>query len=467
MRDKSDMYVYQRHVSNHILQHPYCGLFVDMGLGKTVSTLDACNRLIYEELEIDRVLVIATKRVAESVWQQETQEWSHLKHLRVSRVIGNEKQRKAALKRDADVYVISCDNVQWLCAQYGGSSLPFRMLVIDESSVFKNHNSKRFKALRLLSFDRIVELTGTPRPNSMMDLWSQIYLLDKGERLGRTIGEYRRNFFTPGQTNGHIVYNYRLKKDAEDKIHNAIADICISMKAEDYLELPEKINNPVMIEMTDELKKAYQRFEQEKVLEIFGTGEEITTANAAALNNKLLQFANGAVYETVYDELLEKEVKKVHIIHDLKIEALKELMEQADGRPMLVAWTFKTDADRIERQLAKYKPRRLTGDNDVKDWNAGKIRLLMMHPKSGAHGLNFQHGGNLATWFGQTWSLELEQQFNKRLHRPGQKQRVIINKLILRGSMDEDVIKAQAGKAEGQNALMHAVRARIKKYVNR
>lgn len=467
MRTKEQMYKYQRFVSDHIMKHPFCGVFIDMGMGKTVSTLDACNQLIFEEVEIEKVLVVATKRVAESVWLQEGEEWEHLKHLRISRVIGNEKQRRAALKVDADVYVISRDNIQWLCAMFGGTELPYDMLVIDESSGFKNPKSKRFKALRLVKFDRVVNLTGTPTPKGLIDLWSQMYLLDQGERLGRTIGEYRRNFFVPGQTNGHIVYNYRLKKDSEAKIHKAVADICVSMKAEDYLDLPKKMVNPIMIDMSPDLWKTYQKFEKDKVLEIFGTGAEITTSNAAALNNKLLQFANGAVYETVYDELLEMEEKKTHIIHDLKIDALHEIMEEADGRSVLLAWTFKSDADRIEKHFAKYKPRRLKNDQDVKDWNAGKIQLLMMHPESGAHGLNFQYGGNIAVWFGQTWSLELYEQFNKRLHRPGQKFPVIINKLILRGSMDEEVIKSQGGKAEVQDALKKAVRARINKYLKK
>lgn len=456
MRSREEMFNFQEFTVDHIVSNPYCGAFLDMGCGKTVSTLTAIDRLMYQEVEVDRVLVVATKRVAESVWMQETQEWEHLQHIRVSRVIGTEQQRKAALKVDADVYVISCDNIQWLCAQYGGSALPFDMLIIDESSKFKNHKSKRFKAVRLLHFKRIVLLTGTPRPNGMGDLWSQLYLLDKGERLGRTIGEYRRLYFRPGQTNGHVVYNYKLNKGAEERIHKAIADICISMKAEDYLELPEMFPNPVMIEMPSALKKAYEQFERDKVLEIFGTGEEITPANAAALNNKLLQFANGAVYDSD---------RNVHVIHDLKLEALEEIMEEADGRPVLLAWTYKFDADRIEQRLAKYKPRRLKNDQDVKDWNAGKIKLLMMHPASGAHGLNFQYGGNIAVWFGQTWSLELYEQFNKRLHRPGQQNRVIINKLILRGTIDEDVIRAQEVKAEGQNALMQAVRARVRRHL--
>lgn len=453
---KEQMHNYQNHVSDHIVTHTHCAAFLEMGLGKTVSTLDACNRLLFEEIAVDRVLIVATKRVAESVWQQEADKWEHLKHLRISRVIGSPKQRKEALKANAHIYVISRDNVQWLAAQYGGSKVPFEMMVIDESSGFKNHKSQRFKALRLMHFDRVVELTGTPSPNGLIDLWAPMYLLDKGERLGRTITEYRKNFFVPGQTNGHIVYNYKIKKGSEEKIYKAISDICISMKAKDYLEMVGRTNNNIIIPMPDELKKRYLQFEKDKVLEIFGTGQEITPANAAALNNKLLQFANGAVYDSE---------KKAHVIHDLKLEVLQEIMEDANGKPVLLAYTLQSDADRIEAYFAKYKPKRLKDDQDVKDWNAGKIPLLIMHPASGGHGLNLQDGGHLIVWFGQTWSSELEQQLNARLHRQGQINSVIIHKLILQGSMDEDVIKSQLNKQQGEQALMNAVRARVKKYL--
>lgn len=447
---------YQSHVAQHIIDNPYSGAFLEMGLGKTIATLTAIDRLIHEEVEIDKVLVIAPKRVVESVWKQEAAKWLHTQHLRIELITGKENKRREALKRDAHVYVISRDNIQWLCAQYGGSGLPFDMLVIDESSSFKNHKSKRFKALRLIHFSRVVLLTGTPAPNGLLDLWAPMYLLDKGERLGRTIGEYRRNFFIPGKTNGHIVYNYKIKKDSPDRIYKAIEDICMSMKAKDYLELVERTNNNILIPMPGDLRKRYLEFERDKVLEIFGTGEEITPANAAALNNKLLQFANGAVYDSD---------KNTHDIHDLKLEVLAEILEEANGKPVLLAYTFKSDADRIERYFAQYNPRRLHSDKDIDDWNAGKIQLLIMHPASGGHGLNFQYGGHIAVWFGQTWSLELEQQFNARLHRQGQNDPVIINKLILQGSMDEDVIAAQQSKEEGQEALMQAVRARVRKYL--
>lgn len=448
---------YQLQAVEHIFSHNKCGLFLDMGLGKTVSTLTAINRLIYEEVEVNRVLVIAPKRVAESVWKQEVAQWPHLQHLKVSVVTGNAMNRKKALQEKADIYTIGRDNVQWLCAQYGGSALPFDMLVIDESSSFKNHASKRFKALKLVHFSRVVLLTGTPAPNNLIDLWPQIYLLDKGERLGRTIGAFRSDFFSPERSNGHIVYNYNVKKGSDERIHKAIADICMSMKAKDYLDLPERINNHIKLEMPESLRRAYKAFEKEKVLEIFETDAQITSANAAALSNKLLQFANGSVYDSEKDS---------HEIHTLKLEALEEIMESANGKPVLVAYTYQSDAERISQYLKSYKPKKLTDDNDILEWNKGNIQLLMMHPASGGHGLNLQAGGNIIVWFGQTWSLELEQQFNARLDRQGQKQRVIVNKLILKGTMDEDVIAAQERKEKGQNALMEAVKAKIKQYKN-
>jgi SNF2 family DNA or RNA helicase len=455
---ENDMHAYQSTAVDLIVEQEMCGLFLDMGLGKTVSTLTAIKRLIFEEIAVDKVLVIAPKRVAESVWKQEIAKWSHLSDLKVSIVGGKVSERKAALKADAHVYTIGRDNVQWLCAQYGGSSLPFDMLVIDESSSFKNHASKRFKALRLVHFDRVVLLTGTPAPNSLIDLWPQIYLLDRGERLGKTVGAYRREFFRPGLTNGHVVYNYKALKGSEDRIHEAISDLCMSMKAKDYLSLPERIDNNIMLQMPEELKRRYKDFEREKILELIDSEDQISTANAAALSNKLLQFANGAVYD---------EEKVTHEVHSLKLEALIEIMEAANGKPVLVAYTYKSDCARIEKYLKKFKPKKLSGDQDILDWNEGKIQLLMMHPASGGHGLNLQSGGNIIVWYGQTWSLELEQQFNARLDRQGQTQSVVVNKLIVEGTLDESVIAAQERKASGQNALMDAVKAKIAQYINK
>jgi len=448
--DEFDLHHYQVTAVDHIMENSKCGLFLDMGLGKTVATLTAINRLIFEEVEVEKVLVIGTKRVAESVWKQEARKWAHLRDLKISIVAGTPAERVAALKVPAHIYTIGRDNVQWLCAHYGGSRLPFDMEVIDESSSFKNHKSQRFKALRLVYFPRAVILTGTPAPNSLIDLWPQMYLLDKGERLGKTISAYRRNFFKPGQMNGHIVYNYRLRENSDEEIYEAIEDICISMKSEDYLDLQEAVENNILIEMPPKLAAEYKDFEREKVLELFTADEPITVASAAALNNKLLQFANGAVYD---------EDKEYHVVHDLKLDVLEELMEAANGKPVLLAYTYKSDALRIEKRLKKYKPRRLKTDEDILDWNAGKIQLLIMHPASGGHGLNLQDGGNIIIWFGQTWSLELLEQLNARLDRQGQAEQVVINKLILKGTMDMQVIARQESKADGQNALMEAVKA--------
>lgn len=455
--NEQDLHVYQNTTVQHILNNTHCGVFLDMGLGKTVSSLTAINILLYLELEIDNVLVVAPKRVAESVWDVECQKWDHLKHLKVVKIKGTEKQRKAALKERGDVYMISRDNIAWLCGQYGGSMLPFGMLVIDESSSFKNHNSIRFKALRRLraSFDRIVLLTGTPAPNGLLDIWAQLYLLDAGKRLNEHITKYRKKYFDKT----YDGWGYDIREGAEEQIHELIKDICISMKAEDYLELPGATINPIIIPMPSALQKKYKDFEKEKVLQLFeerNDDKDITAVNAAALSNKLLQFANGAVYD---------EEREVHKMHDLKIEEIKEIVEAAGGKPVLIAYAYKHDLDRLKIALKKYKPVQMRTDKDIKDWNAGKIKVMLLHPASGGHGLNLQYGGNILVWFGQTWSLELYQQLNKRLDRQGQKEKVIIHLLLLEGSIDVDVIKALERKAVGQDALMEAVKARIKKYL--
>lgn len=424
-----------------------------MGLGKTVTTLTAISDLIYERLEVDRVLVVAPKRVAESVWMQEAQKWEHLKHLRFSLIAGSASKRQTALKKDADIYLVSRDNIAWLCGLFGGSKLPFCMLVIDELSSFKNHASVRFKALKLVqsSFNRIVGLTGTPAPNGLIDLWAQIWLLDRGERLGKTITAYREAFFN----RAYSGFGYDIRSGSSEDIHQRIGDIVVSMKAEDYLDLPKRITNIVRIDMSDDLKRQYKEFEREKVLELFEAGETITAANAAALTNKLLQFANGAVYDSQ---------KEVHHVHDLKLVALEDIVEAAQGAPILVAWAYKSDADRIERHFKKIKPRRLGGDSDVLDWNAGKIPMMLMHPASGGHGLNLQKGGHIIVWFGNTWSLELEEQFNARVDRQGQTKTPIIYKLAIAGTMDERVIDVLDGKSETQSHLMDAVKLTLDEY---
>jgi SNF2 family DNA or RNA helicase len=461
--NEKDLHEYQQTAVDHIIENTHGALFLEMGLGKTVSTLTAVNRLMFEELDIANALVVAPKRVAESVWVDEVEKWEHLSHLKVSKIIGNDKQRRKALSEKADIYTIGRDNIAWLCGQYGGSMLPFDMLIIDELSSFKNPKSVRFKALRGVqpSFKRVVGLTGTPAPNGLIDLWSQIYLLDRGKRLGKFISHYREDYFKPGKRNGAIVYSYDLVTDGEQKIHEKIGDICMSMKAKDYLDLPGRIDNIINIKFPPDIQAQYDAFEKEQVLSLFPDveeGKEISAVNAAALSNKLLQFSNGAVYD---------ENKKYHIIHDLKIDAAKEIIEDANGKPVLIAWTYRHDMERLMVALKGYKPRELKTDQDIKDWNAGKIQVMLMHPASGGHGLNLQAGGHIIIWFGQTWSLELEQQFNARLDRQGQKEVVIINKLVACKTIDQDVIKAQERKSAKQDGLMEAVKAKIKKYVGK
>jgi len=460
MLDRENMHGYQVTGHDHIISHTHCALFKEMGLGKTVTTLTAINTLIYEELEIDRVLVIAPKRVVESVWEEEARKWRHLRHLTFSKVTGDTKQRRVALHRKADIYLMGRDNVAWLCGQYGGSMLPFDMLVIDELSSFKNHDSVRFKALKGVqpSFSRVVGLTGTPAPNGLIDLWSQIYLLDRGHRLGKFIGKYRETYFRKGATNGHITYNYILKAGGDTEIHRLISDICLSMKSRDYLDLPELIENEIVLHFPPDVQKMYNDFERDQVLEMFGddlSEPDISAVNAAALSNKLLQFANGAVYD---------DVKNWHTVHDMKIDALKEIVEAADS-PVLVGWTYRHDLYRMQEAFKGKRFRQLTDNQDILDWNNGDVDILAMHPASGGHGLNLQAGGNTIVWFGQTWSLELYQQFNARLDRQGQEKPVIVHKLIAKGTVDEDVVKAQSTKADKQNALMEAVKARILKYI--
>lgn len=460
MLNRTNLHNYQNACVEHIIDNPYCGVFLDMGLGKTVSTLTAIELLMNDYCEVSKVLVIAPKRVAESVWQEEAEKWEHLKHLRFSKIIGSAKQREAAIKEPADIYIISRDNVSWLCALYGGGKLPFDMIIIDELSSFKSYKSERFKALKGSRpyFKRLVGLTGTPAPNGLIDLWPQIYLMDRGERLEKTISRYREKYFRPGQTNGNVVYSYKLLTDSEKAIHKKIEDICISMKADDYLRMPVRTDNYINLRMPSELKKQYDDFEKNKVLELINGSDEnveVSVVNAAALSNKLLQFANGAIYD---------EERKVHEVHNIKLEALAEIVENSNGQPVLVAWTYKFDRDRIVEALKKYKPRDLKTNKDIEDWNAGKIQVLLAHPASAGHGLNLQAGGNIIVWYGQTWSLELYQQFNARLYRQGQQNHVVINHLVLEGSHDEDVIKALKAKDKKQNALMDSIKAKISKY---
>lgn len=458
--NESNLHNYQRVCVQHIIDHPFCGVFLDMGLGKTISTLTAINELKYDYCEINTVLVIAPKRVAETVWEEEAKSWDHTRHLKFSKIIGTEKQRLAALKVNADVYVISRDNVSWLCSLYA-ARLPFDMLVIDELSSFKSHQTQRFKALRLARvwFKRVVGLTGTPAPNGLINLWSQMYLIDRGQRLEKTITAYRSRYFRPGASNGYVVYTYNLLPEAEQLIHDRIKDICISMRAEDYLEMPERIDNFVKVTMPPQLQDAYKRFERESIItfvnDILQEKMTVNAVNAATLSNKLLQFANGAMYG---------ENKEVVYIHDLKLEALKEIIETAEGKPVLVAWTYQFDRDRIMNYFRNLCPRELKTAKDIEDWNNGKVQLMLAHPASAGHGLNLQAGGNIIVWYGLTWSLELYQQFNSRLYRQGQKNRTIIHHIVTMRTHDEDVVWALRSKDKTQNNLMNSIKAKIDKY---
>lgn len=461
--NETNLHQYQKACIAHIIDKTHCGVFLDMGLGKTVSTLTAINALMFDYLEISSTLVIAPKRVTESVWQEEAEKWDHLKHLRFSKIIGTEAKRIEALKAKADIYLISRDNIAWLCAYFGGGKLPFEMIVIDELSSFKSYKSLRFKALRAVQpyFKRFVGLTGTPAPNGLVDLWPQIYLMDRGVRLEKTIGRYREKYFRPNKMNGPVVYSYKLQEDSDKIIHEKIKDICISMQADDYLQMPMRTDNYIRLNMPKDLAKRYQEFERDKVLELLsqtdaeGHPVEITVANAAGLSNKLLQFANGAIYD---------ENKVAQPIHEIKLQALKELVEDANGQSVLVAWTYQFDRDRIKEYLKAYNPRELKTNKDIEDWNAGKIQVLLAHPASAGHGLNLQAGGNIIVWYGQTWSLELYQQFNARLYRQGQQRGVVINHLILNDTEDMEVISALKAKDKKQTSLLTSIKAKIEKY---
>ena len=456
----NDLHKYQKVCVEHIISHPFCGVFLDMGLGKTISTLTAIEALKYDYCEIDTVLVVAPKRVAETVWEEEAKNWDHTRHLTFSKIIGTERQRIAALKVKADVHIISRDNIAWLCSLYA-AKLPYDMLVIDELSSFKAHQTQRFKSLKLARpwFKRVVGLTGTPAPNGLINLWSQMYLIDRGQRLEKTITAYRSRYFRPGASNGYVVYSYNLLADSEKLIHEKIKDICISMRAEDYLEMPERIDNFVKVTMPDKLYDIYKKFERDNIISLANEAQDgvstINAVNAAALSNKLLQFANGAMYD---------ENKNVVQIHDLKLEALKEIIDTSNGKPILVAWTYQFDRDRIMNYFRNLSPRELKTAQDINDWNDGKVQLMLAHPASAGHGINLQAGGNIIVWYGLTWSLELYQQFNARLYRQGQKQRTIIHHIVTSKTHDEDVVKALKSKDKTQNSLMNSIKAKLEMY---
>ena len=423
-----------------------------MGLGKTLITLTSINKLKYDRFLVNKVLVIAPKKVAEATWQNEIEKWPELRNLKVSTVLGTEKQRIKALCTTADVYIINRENVVWLVDLYQ-NKWPFDMVVCDEFSSFKSHQAKRFKALKSVKphIKRLIGLTGTPSPNGLLDLWAQVYLLDSGERLGKSYFSFRANYFN----SDYMGYSYTPIENTEKLVTDKISDICISMKASDYLDLPPVTDNIVPVVLSTKAEKQYKTLERDMVLAI-PDAEDIDATSAAALSNKLLQLANGAIYD---------EDHKYHEVHDCKIDAFMELIEQLNGKSALVFYNYQHDLDRLKKVLAKTKLRvkKLEGPQDQTDWNKGKIDILLTHPASSAYGLNLQQGGNHVIWFGLNWNYELYTQANKRLHRQGQTEKVIIHHLVTQGTRDEDVMEALRRKEDVQNYVLDSLKARIKK----
>ena len=451
-------YDYQKAAIKWGLEHPRCGLFLDMGLGKSVITLTIIQQLI-DDCEIDRTLVVAPKKVAETTWTGEAEKWEHLKGLRVVKVTGTEKQRNLALASKADVYVIGRDSFVWLVGKYGGN-LPFDVLVIDELTSFKSSKSNRFKAMRMATptVQRVIGLTGTPAPNGLIDLWAQMYCIDMGERLGRSVTKYRETYFETHKWN-NIVVRCDVKKGCDTIIRNRIADICLSMQAKDYLQLPDLLTHTVKIALSPSTMAAYTKFEKDKVLEFVeehaGEAANMLANSAAGLMNKLSQFANGAIYD---------EERNVHQIHDEKLDKLAEIVEAANGNSVLVFYQFKHDVSRIIKKLKDYVVKAYEGEAEFKEWNAGKIDVLLAHPASTAFGLNMQQGGHYIVWFGVGWNLELYQQANARLHRQGQKYPVQVYKLICANTVDERADAALGNKKGVQQSLLDSLNFLVKKH---
>lgn len=448
-------YPYQQFCIDNIIYNHAVGLFLDMGLGKTVITLSAVHDLRYNRWEVMKPLIIAPKKVAEATWTTEAKKWDHLNMMRVVPVLGTEQQRLRALSTPADLYVINRENVKWLVDHFK-NAWPFDMVILDESSSFKNASSQRFKALKLVRsrIKRIVELTGTPSSNGLEDLWAQIFLLDGGARLGKTLGAYRDRYFIPGKRNRTTIFSYEPKEGSFEMIKQAISDICISMKSSDYLTLPDVIHSDIPVALDSRARKAYADLETDLLLQV--DEDTITTGSSGVLTGKLLQLCNGAIYDA------DKRAVKVH---DCKIDAFLELVEQLNGQHALVFYNFQHDRDRLVEALAKYNlnVRVYSRAKDEIDWNNGEIDILLAHPASCGYGLNLQQGGHHAIWFGLTWSLEQYEQANKRLHRQGQEHPVVIHHLIVQGGMDEVVLDALQNKSDMQNALMDALRVRINK----
>ncbi|HEO1135757.1 TPA: DEAD/DEAH box helicase [Streptococcus agalactiae] len=452
---KLNLHEYQEITKDFIIRTPYAAVILDMGMGKTATTLSAINELMFDRYEVSKVLVIAPLRVANTVWSDEIEQWKELRHLRYAKIVGTPKQRRAALEKDADIYIVNRENLPWLveqCSPY----FKWDMVVIDELSSFKSWQSKRFKAFMAMRpyMKRIVGLTGTPSSNGLMDLFAEFKVIDGGERLGRFIGEYRSRYFDEGRRNGNIVYEYIPMDYAECQIYDKIDDITISMKAMDYLDMPELISTKRLVYLTDKEKSDYKQFKKDYVLADLADGE-VTAANAASLSNKLVQMANGAVYSDDH---------QVVSLHDQKIDALEDIIEAANGEPVLVVYWFKHDLQRIEERLAKLKVNGtvLKTEEDICEWNKGKISVGLLHPASSGHGLNLQKGGHHLVWFGLTWSLELYQQANARLWRQGQQaETVVIQHIVAEGTIDEEILKALENKDAQQSRLIESVKAQV------
>ena len=449
MLHRDNLHEYQKYSIEFIKKNPISAIFLDCGLGKTVITLTAIKDLILDSFEVKKVLVICPLRVA-TVWNDELHNWSHLDGLKISTAIGSQSERLEALKQKADIYIINRENVEWLVNK-SGSKFDFDMLVIDELSSFKSYQAKRFKSLLKVRPEatRIVGLTGTPTSNGLMDLWAEYRILDFGKRLGRFITHYREQYFIPDKRNANVVFSYKLIPGAKEEIYKKISDVTISMKAVDYLDMPSKVNNQVKVQLSDEEMSVYQRMKDDMVASL-DDDFEIDAFNAAALSNKLLQMANGAVYD---------ENKEVHYIHDRKLDALEDLIEQANGKPVLIAYWFKHDALRIKK---RFEVREIKTEQDIIDWNLGLITVALIHPASAGHGLNLQKGGSTLIYFGLTWSLELYEQCNARLWRQGRKDTVVIHHIIAKDTIDEAVMRALKSKEKTQTALINAVKAELK-----
>ncbi|MBO4111255.1 SNF2-related protein [Streptococcus suis] len=452
---KLTLHNYQVVAKDFIIGHPYAAVILDMGMGKTATTLSAVNELMFDRFEVTKVLVIAPLRVANTVWSDEIEQWVELRHLRYSKIVGTPKQRKVALQKDADIYIVNRENLPWLveqCSPY----FKWDMVVIDELSSFKSWQSKRFKAFMAMRpyMKRIVGLTGTPSSNGLMDLFAEFKVIDGGERLGRFIGEFRSRYFEEGRRNGNIVYEYIPMDYAECQIQDKISDITISMKALDYLDMPELISTKKLVRMTEKEKEKYIQFKKEYVLSELD-GLEVTAANAASLTNKLVQLSNGAVYSDDHT---------VVPLHEQKLDALEDILESANGEPVLVAYWFKHDLARITGRLEKLKvtSRVLKTEEDIREWNKGNVPVGLIHPAGAGYGLNLQKGGHHLVWFGLTWSLELYQQTNARLWRQGQEaETVVIQHIVTEGTIDEDILKALENKDAQQERLIVAVKAQV------